>query len=105
MRTLAAVLIALVLGWCGGQASAAPLEKVIIVLPSETPTMHPLTESNFIGTITWRWAYDTLVSSETGTGKVGPWLAEKWEKLGPTQTKFWPRKDAKFSDGTPVTAA
>lgn len=105
MRTLAAVLIALVLGWCGGQASAAPLEKVTIVLPSETPTMHPLTESNFVGTITWRWAYDTLVSAETGTGEIGPWLAERWERLGPTQMKFYLRKDAKFTDGTPVTAA
>ena len=105
MRILAVLLIALALGGGGAQASAAPLEKVTIVLPSETPTMHPLTESNFIGTITWRWAYDTLVSAETGSGKIAPWLAVKWEKLGPAETKFWLRKDAKFGDGTPVTAA
>jgi peptide/nickel transport system substrate-binding protein len=105
MRILSAVLIALSLAWGGGPAQAAPLDKVTIVLTSETPTMSPHTESNFIGTIIWRWAYDTLVSIETGTGKVVPWLAERWEKLGPTQMKFYLRKDAKFSDGTPVTSA
>ena len=83
---------------------AAPLDKVTIALTSETPTMDPHVDSNFIGSMVWRWTYDTLISSETGSGKVVPWLAEKWEKLGPTQTKFWLRKDARFTDGSPVTA-
>src|SRR3990172_9117026 len=67
--------------------------------------LHPLAGANFIGTITWRWAAHTLLPPQTGRRESAPWLAEKWERLGPTQMKFWLRKDAKFGDGTPVTAA
>jgi peptide/nickel transport system substrate-binding protein len=85
-------------------ADAADEDTVTIALTGEPPTMDPHRVSNFIGAMVWRWSYDTLLTSETGTGEIKPWLAEKWEKLDDKSVKFWLRSDAKFSDGTPVTA-
>jgi len=85
---------------------AAETDEVVIALTGEPPTMDPHRESNFIGTMVWRWSYDTLVTTETGTGKHQPWLATKWESNDNNKSvKFWLRQDATFSDGTPVTAA
>ena len=78
--------------------------KITIVLTGEPPSMDPHQSSNANATIVWRWTYDTLVSSETGTGKQIPWLAERWERLSSTQIKFTLRKGVKFADGAPVTA-
>ncbi len=103
------VWILLVLGLVAGvgmmpTANAADNEAVTIALTGEPPTMDPHRVSNFIGTMVWRWSYDTLLTAETGTGKIKPWLAEKWEQIDDKTVKFWLRKDAKFTDGTPVTA-
>ncbi|MEK6711421.1 MAG: ABC transporter substrate-binding protein, partial [Nitrospinota bacterium] len=75
-----------------------------IVLFGDTPTMDPHGGTSAIGNIVWRWSYDSLLSSETGTRKLLPWLAEKWERTGPTAYKFWLRKGVKFADGSPFTA-
>ena len=75
-----------------------------IVLFGDTPTMDPHGGTSAIGNIVWRWSYDSLLSSETGTRKLLPWLAEKWERTGPTAYKFWLRKGVKFTDGSPFTA-
>ncbi|OGL62937.1 MAG: hypothetical protein A3J27_08870 [Candidatus Tectomicrobia bacterium RIFCSPLOWO2_12_FULL_69_37] len=71
---------------------------------TDPPTMDPNATSDALGFVVWGWAYDTLVKYNLQKKETIPWLAEKWEKLGPTSFKFWLRKDAKFSDGTPVTA-
>lgn len=85
-------------------AGAADKDTVTIALSGEPPTMDPHRTSNFVGTMVWRWSYDTLISSETGTGKLTPWLAEKWELINGSSkdVKFWLRKDAVFPDGSPV---
>ncbi|MGQ4808154.1 hypothetical protein NKDENANG_01521 [Candidatus Entotheonellaceae bacterium PAL068K] len=67
--------------------------------------MDPHRVSNFIGAMVWRWSYDTLITSETGTGKHLPWLATKWKSTDNNKSAtFWLRQDATFFDGTPVTA-
>ncbi|MBI4491968.1 MAG: hypothetical protein HY690_04160 [Chloroflexi bacterium] len=38
------------------------------------------------------------------TGKVGPWLAEKWETVNPTTVRVTIRDGHRFHDGQPVTA-
>ncbi len=84
-------------------ADAAKKDTVTIALTGEPPTMDPHRTSNFIGTMVWRWSYDSLLSAKTGSGELVPWLAEKWEKLdGSKKVKFWLRKDANFPDGSPV---
>lgn len=78
---------------------------VTVALSSDAETMDPNVSSSGIGLTIWRWSYDTLVSTDARTGKNIPWLAERWEKIGPTQYKFWLRKGVKFTDGTPLTTA
>ncbi len=86
-------------------ADAAKSDTITIALSGEPPTMDPHRTSNFVGAMVWRWPYDTLLSRETGTGKIIPWLAEKYELLeGTKKIKFWLRKDANFADGSPVTS-
>ncbi len=111
MRMLVACLVVLTLalsmhGLEGSVAVAAEKDTVTIALTGEPPTMDPHRVSNFIGTMVWRWSYDTLITSETGTGKHLPWLATKWESNDNNKSvKFWLRKDVVFSDGTPLTSA
>ena len=107
MRKLGIVLfLVAALGMVGAiQADAAAKDQVVIALSGEPPTMDPHRTSNFVGAMVWRWPYDTLLSRETGTGKLIPWLAEKYELLeGTKKIKFWLRKDAVFADGSPVTS-
>jgi peptide/nickel transport system substrate-binding protein len=109
MRHVVAFILACLLGIPFGltgilTADAADKDTVTIALTGEPPTMDPHRVSNFIGTMVWRWSYDTLLTAETGSGQIKPWLAEKWEKLDDTSIKFWLRQDATFSDGSPVTS-
>ena len=77
---------------------------VTVALSGEPLSMDPHIQSEFIGTMIWPWAYDNLIQSEPLVGKLKPWLAEKFERINSKQYKFTLRKDAKFNDGTPVTA-
>src|SRR5690606_32571283 len=54
---------------------------------------------------TTRQLVDSLTDQDPETGKIVPWLAEKWE-VSPDSTSFTfhLRTDATFSDGTPVNA-
>ncbi len=78
---------------------------VTVAFPQEPPTMDPNITTNAIGFINWSWSYDTLIKYDMETRKPRPWLAVRWEKLSPTKIKFYLRKDAVFSDGSPVTGA
>ena len=105
MRIGAALIIAVLLGLSVPRPGEGAMGEVTIALPGEPTTMDPHVYSDFIGVMIWRWSYDTLLTSETGTGKLAPWLAERWEKLNPKAYKFWLRKGVKFTDGSPLTAA
>jgi peptide/nickel transport system substrate-binding protein len=105
MRKWIILFLVFLFGIVGAPSVNANRDVVTIALTGEPPTMDPHLASNAIAVMLWRWSYDTLISSETGTGKHVPWLAERWEKLGPTKVKFWLRKGVKFSDGTPLTSS
>lgn len=47
--------------------------------------------------------FDTLVQVDAD-GKLVPGLAETWKNINPTTWEFRLRKDARFSDSTPLTA-
>ncbi|MFC1492014.1 ABC transporter substrate-binding protein [Nitrospinota bacterium] len=99
-----ALFLVLVFGIVGAPLADAYKGKVTIALRIEPPSYDPHIISHGVASIVWRWPYDTLLSQETGTGKIIPWLATKWKKLSPTKTKFWLRKGVKFTDGTPFTS-
>ena len=104
MRKWVALLMALAFAAMSAPLASAYEGQVTIALTGEPPTMDPHAVTNFIGNIVWRWSYDALVSSETETGKIVPWLAEKWERIDPTAYKFRLRKGVKYTDGSPFTA-
>jgi peptide/nickel transport system substrate-binding protein len=53
-----------------------------------------------------RQLVDSLTDQDPATGKIVPWLAEKWQ-ISPDATgyTFTLRKGVTFSDGTPLDAA
>lgn len=101
------VVVLLVLATVGlfslAPALAAPRGTVTIAINGEPETMDPHVYSSFIGAMVWPWIADLLVIQDTKSGQVIPWLAEKYERLDSKRIKFTLR-NAKFSDGTPVTS-
>ncbi|MEK6708986.1 MAG: ABC transporter substrate-binding protein [Nitrospinota bacterium] len=104
VKGLGFVLMVLCFVVAGAPLAGAYKGQVIVALPGEPFTMDPHIRTGHIDQICWRHVYDPLVHLEPGTGKLVPWLAEKWERISPTQVKFWLRKGAKFTDGVPVTS-
>ena len=103
-KWLVALLVFALAGLAAPRAEAFK-GTVTVALSGEPLTFDPYIQSEFIGTMIWPWGYDNLVQSETGSGKLIPWLAEKMERLSAQAFKFTLRAGAKFNDGTPVTAA
>jgi len=96
-------LLSFALPWAA-PAQAAPRGTVTIAINGEPETMDPHVYSSFIGAMVWPWASDKLVIADTKTGKIVPWLAEKYERLDSKRMKFTLRAGAKFTDGSPVTS-
>ena len=97
-------LVLALVGLAVPRAEAIKKGTVTVALSGEPLTFDPHIQSEFIGTMIWPWGYDNLVQSTPRTGEIKPWLAEKYERINAKQWKFTIRKDAKFHDGTPVTA-
>ena len=83
MRKFFVILAAFAILAVGAPVTADAKSTVTIALSGEPPTMDPHRVSNFVGAMVWRWSYDTLLHSETGTGAKKPWLATKWVQLSP----------------------
>lgn len=94
------------------KAEGGPVEGdwIIIHLNSETATLNPLLDiadaytqqivDGYGGNI-----FETLLTTNRETQEEEPWIAERWEISDDKLTyTFYLRKDATFSDGTPVTA-
>ena len=96
-------LLSFALPWAA-PAQAAPRGTVTIAINGEPETMDPHVYSSFIGAMVWPWASDKLVIADTKTGKIVPWLAEKYERLDSKRLKFTLRAGMKFSDGSPVNS-
>ncbi|MBI3127866.1 MAG: hypothetical protein HYZ11_09700 [Candidatus Tectomicrobia bacterium] len=85
-------------------APAAPRGTITIAINGEAETMDPHVYSSFIGAMVWPWTSDKLLLSDTKTGEIIPWLAEKYERLDSRRMKFTLRAGAKFTDGTPINS-
>ncbi|MEK7216206.1 MAG: ABC transporter substrate-binding protein, partial [Chloroflexota bacterium] len=104
-RWLVVAMALMLASWLGPVSPANAFKGTVTIgYATDPPTMDPNITSDALGFIVWGWAYDTLMKYDLHKKEPTPWLAEKWEKLSPTSIKFWLRKDAKFSDGSPVTS-
>ena len=45
-----------------------------------------------------------LIKVDRASGELTPWLAERWDALGPTSYRLHLREGVRFSDGAPFTA-
>ncbi|MDA1000313.1 MAG: ABC transporter substrate-binding protein [bacterium] len=105
MRKILALLLTVMFLAIGAPSSVNAYKgTVTIALNGEPPTMDPHTFSGFIGTMVWPWVTERLVVSDTKTGKITPWLAEKYERLDSKRLKFTLRKGVRFFDGTELTS-
>ena len=114
-RTAGALLTALVLTLAGGLAApgahadtpeAKDGKTLTIAVSQEVDSLSPFQAVRLITTNLHRWMYDFLTNYDPKTGETVPALAESWDTSedGKTWT-YHLRKDSKWSDGEPVTAA
>lgn len=101
--TLALLITGVVVSLCAvTTAVAAPEQKISLALQGEPPNLDATkatdTDSFFIIGHTMEG-----LTRYSKTGTIIPGVAEKWEINDKTAT-FHLRKDAKWSDGTPITA-
>ena len=84
-------------------ASAQDIELLTVALPSSLSNLYPGKEAGIFNYYVATLVSEGLVSPDSN-GTLVPALAEKWEQPTPTTYVYTLRADAKFSDGTPVTA-
>ncbi|MEE8192885.1 MAG: ABC transporter substrate-binding protein [Gemmatimonadales bacterium] len=79
-----------------------------VALPGEIDPSHAPQPENAAERVVFRHLYETLIRVDCG-GRIRPGLAESWHARegggGGRAWEFVLRKDARFWDGTPVTAA
>lgn len=104
--TLVLVVLVLLLA---GTLFAAPGQqpqrggRIVIAVGTDVLTFDPHNYRATTDIIVDRLIYDTLVTLDMQM-RLRPNLAVRWLNLGPTAWRFDLRRDAKFSDGTPVDA-
>jgi peptide/nickel transport system substrate-binding protein len=94
----------LISGVCALSPSAKADRSVTIALPSDTPSVDPIYDTSPIGQNVRLNIFDQLTEI-AADGLVKPRLAASWTASPDARTWIFElRKDAKFHDGTPVTA-
>jgi peptide/nickel transport system substrate-binding protein len=123
LSLLMALGVALALGACGGSSSdsggggSAASTETVDTKPASTGgtfrlarSIEPTTLNPFItiegnGSIqTLAMVYDTLVEFDPGSTDAKPGLAKSWDVSADKRTFTFHLRNAKFSDGTPVTS-
>jgi peptide/nickel transport system substrate-binding protein len=111
MRRLAC-LIALALTACGGDPSAAPLGgTVVVAAPADADALLPPLVRTSQGRLVSELLFDRLAEIGPSLNTVGdsdfqPRLASRWEwSTDSLSVTFTLNADARWHDGTPVTAA
>lgn len=99
---LSAILV-LVLGGTLTAQTARPSSQVIVARGADILTADPTVEGYNVHRSVALHTCDTLVTFGAGA-RLEPRLAESWKAEDPKTYVFKLRRDAKFSDGTPVTA-
>lgn len=88
---------------CGSSTSSSGEKTITIAAPVDINTLDPRNGSGTITTNVMAYVYDSLLKTDE-TGKVVPNLAESFKQVDATTWEFVLKKDAKFSDGSPLTA-
>lgn len=98
--TLLAFLLAAPLHADGGVDIAA--QRIRLMLKSEPPNLNSLVTTDVVSSFVLTHVMEGLLQYNERNELV-PGVAERWE-LRPDGVTFWLRRDARWSDGRPVTA-
>ncbi|MDD5917902.1 MAG: ABC transporter substrate-binding protein [bacterium] len=91
-------------GSTGNEPTATAYKDTLTVaLKAEPDTLDPQGTSQVVAFAVQMNIFDTLVRKDEN-GEIIPWLADEWERLDNLSVKFHIRDNAKWSDGTDVTA-
>ncbi|GAA5236008.1 ABC transporter substrate-binding protein [Verticiella sediminum] len=89
---------------CFASWSAQAATDTLVVGVSQAPTtVSPAAGGYFVLSLVFQ-TWEPLVARDADD-QLQPALAERWEMLSPTHWRFHLRKDVKWHDGTPFTAA
>lgn len=102
MRGAFACLAALLVGAACGSPGGVP-KRLRILTPYLPETIDPVGDPRLVSRMVAVNVFEPLVRSGD-TGEPVPALAVSWTNPGPDIWRFRLRADARFSDGTPVTA-
>lgn len=87
----------------GSEAVDARQQHITIALPSEPPNLNSLVTSDQISSFVLAHVMEGLLQYDQ-RGHLAAGVAERWQLRADGAT-FWLRRDARWSDGKPVTAA
>ena len=85
-------------------APAVAADNIRIASPYKTTTLDPMRSAAAGNIETYGQLYARLLHRNAETGELEPGLAETWEISGDGLTYAFHLRDAKFSDGSPITA-
>jgi peptide/nickel transport system substrate-binding protein len=86
-----------------GQASGQPIKKLKVGLPGSLSNLYPGVESGILNYYIAALTMEGLVSVKP-SGETVPALASSWRRPDASTYIYTIRPDAKFTDGTPLTA-
>ena len=97
-------LLCMLFAWSEGMAQSvdAASGTVKIAIAQEPPQLNSMKATDQVSIFVLGHVMEGLTRYDR-RGNLAPGVAERWE-LGDTTAKFWLRKDAKWSNGDPVTA-
>ena len=98
------LLLCMLFAWSEGMAQSvdAASGTVKIAIAQEPPQLNSMKATDQVSIFVIGHVMEGLTRYDR-RGNLAPGVAERWE-LGDTTAKFWLRKDAKWSNGDPVTA-
>src|SRR5215208_6130397 len=100
-----AVLTALAVSLAIVSPSAKSAETIRIASPYSTTTLDPMRSAAAGNIEPYGLLYARLIRKNYDTGELQPGLAESWSVSDDGKTYTFKLRDAKFSDGSPITAA
>lgn len=106
VTSVSLILMALSFSACTKQSSKNSSGNTFyITFKSEPTTLNPINSSDFYATKVQDYVVDRLLNKDPDTNEYLPGIAESWEvSADGKKYSFKIRKDAKFTNGDPVTA-
>ncbi|MCV7224885.1 ABC transporter substrate-binding protein [Mycolicibacterium komossense] len=106
LAVIASVTVAAAISGCGGSTNSGSASSVLRIGVSATiDSLNPFVSSSDYSSVAFQYVYPHLTEYDTTDMSIKPSFAQKWETSpdGLTWT-FDLVKDAKWSDGQPITA-